>query len=315
MHYTYDLYIDRFTRKHPKSAIREIASRHSSIEFDHISCLFRPSDDESLMRSLYLEVISRGFKCSFGVIIHYEIADALIGSLGMLEATSGNQWGTLPKDAFDFTAACTHCGVGATQVKPHTLNARCIRYKGDFLSGQRGTSHVLIRTEIANEIIQATGQPECMRHPLNTEGKAVKEWMEPVPTAVLPPLSRRSLGVCFGSTTANVLAGDPPEMIPPCPMCGRIVWDRNYEQPLRLCYSKAAIKAAQKHAVVSMYEPRYCFPDFDPVKQVYTNKYLAGIPDLLFNRTALDVLANYIRPDYTESNIRFLSCIVPVFSE
>lgn len=314
MIYTYDFHIGDPTRTHPKRVIKELASEFPSVEFDAKAGIFYPSEDEKAVRALYAEAKRRGFKCSFNVIIKYDHNDALAGELGMLAAGSGSLDARFPKDALDFSTSCPHCGVGAAQVRPHVLNARCIRYKGNFLHGEPATGRVLMRTEIAQEVVEATKQPWCMRHPVSTDGKVVKEWMEPVPSAVMPPLSGNSKGVLFGSTRAalGVETGDPPKIIPPCPVCGRVIWARDYERPMRLAYSHAAIEAAQKHAVVSMYEPQDDFPPYDPVKRAY--EYFT-LPDLLFNRAALEVLSKYIKPDYTPENIRFLSYIVPVFSE
>ncbi len=56
-------------------------------------------------------------------------------------------------------------------------------------------------------------------------------------------------------------------------------------------YSRAAIEAAQQHAVVSMYEPKGDFPECDPAKRICTDP---AMPLLLFTRRALDVILKYL---------------------
>jgi hypothetical protein len=165
-----------------------------------------------------------------------------------------------------------------------------------------------MRSEIGREIVAAAGQPWCMRHPVTRDGAVVEEWLEPLPCATMPPLSRESEGVRFGSSTSGSLPGEPPEVIEPCSACGRTTWDYDWERHRRLAYPRAAIKAAQKHAVVVMHEPYGAFPEFDPVKR--TCKTPIGLPWLLFSRKAIEVLVKYLESDDPSSS----ASIQPVFS-
>ena len=133
--------------------------------------------------------------------------------------------------------------------------------------------------------------------------------MEPVPCATMPPLSRQSQGVRFGSSTSACDLGEPAEVTEPCPVCGRVIWDVDREQHTRFVYSRAAIEAAQKHAVVAMHEPYQAFPEFDPVHRSF--KDLIGLPWLLFSRKALEVIVEYAQA----RDLGGEAGIQPVFAE
>jgi len=308
------------TKKHPKRAIRELVARYPSLEMDSIGEGTALSKNERESRRLFEEAKKLGFPCDFCVSTRYDRNDALSAELGILHfgpTSLDDKGAVLPKDAFDFSTGCPCCGMGVCQLKPHIMSQRAIqRCKANFYDGHEGTSQILLRTEIGREIIEATGQTWCMRHPVTRGGEIVDAWMEPVPCATMPPLSRKSQGVHFGKTEAFAGTGEPPEIVPPCPVCGRNIWDYNREQHTRLVYPGAAIKAAKKHAVVAMHEPFSGFPGFDPVNRTFQHVY--GLPWLLFNRAAIEVLLEHIKffkEHMPDEEIRDSAYIEPVFSE
>lgn len=320
MKHTYAINFGSLTTVHSKRAIRELATKFPELTFD-FAAQYSSSKDEHASRAAFQEAKARGLKCSFEVQTRYEYEDALSGDLGILglgPAGTAHFRAVLPMDAFDFSTGCPRCGLGAAQTKPRIISERSIRCKANFYycdlgSGGQGASQILMRAEIGHEIIEATGQPWCMRHPITRSGSIVEKWMEPVACAAMPPLSPKSEGVLFGSTTALESTGEPPVVVNPCPVCGRTIWDYDREQHTRLIYPRAAAEAAQKHAVLAMYEPWVCFPSFDPVKRTF--KHLYGLPWLLFSRKAIEVLLKYVRYSHSAEDIRDSAFIQPVFSE
>jgi len=270
------------------------------------------SPDESATHALYAEAKRLGLICSMNVTTNYDKADALAGDLGILctgPSNSNSFKAVLPKDAFDFATGCPRCGMGAAQLRPQILTERSIRCGADFYTSEQGAGRVLMRAKIGREIVEATGQPWCMRHPVTRSGRVVKEWMEAVPCATMPPLSPKSTGVVWGSTNSSSRAGEPADVVPPCPVCGRTIWDYDRYHAPRLVYTRAAAEAAQQHAVVMMYEPWCIFPGFDPVKRQFEDLY--GLPWLLFNRAAIKVLLKHMQTEH----IRDSAWIQPVFAE
>jgi hypothetical protein len=290
-----------------KRAIEQLVAGYASVQVISPPGTFTSSYDEAASRELFDEACRLGFTCSFKVPRGYLIEDALCGELGILHGGGLNDGAKFAKDTFDFSTGCPHCGLGAAQVKPTILPVRSKRYKGNFADGAEWSAIVLLRSEIGQEIIDATGQPWCMRHPVLRSGEVVEDWMEPIPCATMPPLSRKSKGVMFGCTTQG---GEPAEVKEPCPVCGRTIWDYDRSDYMRLMYPKAAIEAAQQHAVVAMYEPWHAFPEFDPIKR--TCKDPIGLPWLLFSRKAIEVLVKYVK---MEEDVRKNSFIEPVFAE
>lgn len=269
-------------------------------------------DSDRAARRLLAAAERRGVKALLEIITRYERKDALAGELGFVELGPANTThfkATLPKDAFDLTAACPRCGMGGRLAKPHILRKDSLRSKANFAYGHEGTFLVLMRSEIGKEIVEATGQPECMRHPVLRSGEVVKGWMEAVPTAILPPLSRKSTGVMRNGTLALRNIGDGPTLVPPCPSCKRTVWAESHEEPCRLVYSREAIESVRGHAVVLMHEVSNMFPKFDPRKREFSSLY--GYPWPLFSRAAIEVLLKYMQTEH----IRDSAWIRPVFSE
>lgn len=267
---------------------------------------------EGIVRKIYAKAKERGFKCSFEVTTRYDRADALRGGLGILSLGPGstaNFRAVLPKDAFDYSTGCKRCGVGATQVKPHVVSQRSLRSRANFEYGHEGSLRVFMRSEIGHAVIEATGQPRCMRHPVMRGGEIITEWMEAVPGMTMPPLSPTSEGVLLGSTRALSRAGEAPMLVPHCPACGRTVWAESFEYPTRLVYPRAAIEAAQSHGVVSMYEPKDLFPTMNPAKGTFKDLY--GLPWLLFSRTAIKAMLRFMQTEH----IRDSACFEPVFGE
>lgn len=305
-------YSTRSDRKKAKDLSRSFSG--IEIDFDSDLALYTVSDDADASRALLQEAQSQGLTCGLNVTTDYGPEDALAGELGIfgLGPTSREDLlGKLPKDAFDFSTGCPRCGLGAAVAKPHLMSKAAVRSKLSFIDCTTG-GRVLMRSEIANAIIEATGQPWCMRHPMIRDGSVVEEWMEPVPCATMPPLSPKSEGVRIGNSTSGSFLGEPPEIIPPCPVCGRNMWDYARDTPTRLVYTREAIEAAQKHAVVAMYEPRAGFPELDPVGRTFD--FLGTMPLLLFNRDAIGALLKHMK--YPEGNdVRDTALIEPVFAE
>ncbi len=304
------------TRSHPKRAFIELARRFTGVHFES-GGEFTTSANEEVSRALFAEARARGFTCSFEVATEYGYDDARAADLGILTlgpAGTTRFCAPLPKDAFDFATGCPGCGLGAAQIKPRVMASQSIGCRGNFYpsgtgSKAQGDHSVLLRAEIGREIVRATRQPWCMRHPVTRTGKVVEEWLEPVPCATMPPLSAKSEGVLLGRTTALSEIGEGPREVPPCPVCGRMVWSEAYDVPTRLVYSRAAMQAAQEHAVVVMHEPKDCFPGLDPVKRTFSDLY--GLPWLMFNRNAVEVILKYTQREH----VRDSAYIRPVFSE
>lgn len=310
MEHKYAVYFDA-NRSHPKRAINALVTQFPRAKLD-LSEESVFSDDERTMRALFAQAKQSGFTCSFSLATLYSRDDALSGDLGTLETgPEGTEAfkAMFPKDAFDFSTACPRCGMGAAQVKPLLLSERSMRCKANFYTSEQGAGRILMRSEIGREIIEATHQPWCMRHPVTRAGKVVEEWMEAVPCATMPPLSLKSEGVSFGSTNSGSRTGEPPEVIPPCPVCGRTIWDYDRQHVPRLVYPRAAIESAQKHAVLIMYEPWCAFPGFDPLKRTFKDLY--GLPWLLFNRAAIKVLLKHMQTEHTRDS----AWVQPIFSE
>lgn len=215
------------TKTHPTRALRALVTSFPGVALDDMGDM---SDNEHAIRLFFAETQRRGFACSLHVTTHYDRSDAMSAPLGFLHCgfAKRNHIGeTMPKDAFDFAPGCPRCGVGAIQVKPLFMTSHAAQFKGMFESSNRSWIP-LMRSEVGREIIEATRQPWCMRHPVTREGREIKEWMQAVPCPTMPPLSRKSEGVLFGSTTGIGSAGDPPTIIPPCTVCGRETWDYDY---------------------------------------------------------------------------------------
>lgn len=266
-------------------------------------------------KALVAKAKDAGLAASLSIGTRYERDEAFAGVLGMLAIGPGSNTAfraTFPPDAFDLSTGCPRCGLGAAQTKPQVLAATYKKSQSNFEYGHQGTLSVFMRSEIGLEIVEATGQPWCMRHPVTKSGETVKEWMEAVPCATMPPLSPQSEGVMFGATLGMSRVGEGPKAIPPCDACGRVVWSQDHQRPLRLKYSKAAAAAAQKHAVVAMYEPRDLYPQFDVRKRTYmAARALYGLPGLLFNHVAIRVIMKYAQTEH----VRDSASIVPIFSE
>lgn len=308
MKHRYFIYFD-VTKSHHLRAIKALLDSYPTIAFN-AAAETAVSDDGGAIKALYEKAKHQGFCCSRSITTYYDREDALSGSLGILEAGSDTdgQEGRYPKDAFDFSTGCPRCGLGAAVVKPQVLKKKAIQYKkGNALSGHMG--RFMIRAHIGHEIIQATGQPWCMRHPVTNDGAVVQEWLEPVPCATMPPLSRESRGVWWDQSSSSCLPGEPPASIPLCTACGRTIWAFSHEEPVRLVYPSSVIEAAQQHAVLAMYEPWDAFTIFDPVRRTFDD--IAMLPMLLFNKKAVAVLAKYLDLE----NVRAPWYIQPVFAE
>ncbi len=308
-----DVYFEP-TRSHPKRAIEHLVSDFDGLKLCSYTDTVMTSDDK-LAKALYKRAKCEGFKCSLEIHTIYDASDAVSGEFGILglgPAGTTAFRGVFPPDAFDFSTACPACGLGAAPVKPHLLSERSLRCSANFYYGQEGTSWPLMRAEIGRSIIEATGQPWCMRHPVTRSGRIIKEWMEPVPCATMPPLSSKSRGVMYGKSLSCSSVGEGPEDIAPCRVCHRAAWCRSFDRPLRLVYPREAVEAARDHAVVMMYEPFESMPEFDPVKRQYTSYY--GMPWLLFNKKAIEVLLDYI-VFMDDDHVRDTAAIQPVFSE
>jgi hypothetical protein len=303
----YNVYF-RPSRVHPKKVIKELVARYPELKFDRVTdSVFTPHEKQA--RGLFEDAKRLGVLVSLDVRTSYDLADAVSGELGLFSAASADVGAKFPKDAFDFSTGCPRCGLGAAQVKPVVLPQRAKRCKAEFGNGAEWSGRLLVRPELGQAIIDATGQPWCMRHPVWRSGEVVEEWMEPVPCATMPPLSSKSRGVSFGRRTSGCDIGEPAEIVEPCCACGRSTWDFDLEQHARLVYSRAATDAAQRHAVVAMYEPHDAFPEFDPIER--SCKVPIGLPWLLFSRTAVEVIVDYLR----RKNLEEIASIQPVFSE
>jgi len=312
MEHFYTAYFEA-TKTHAKRKIKDLVSQFERIDVqvDDDESMIVQTTSERIARRLFKQGKGAGFKCSLEVATTYDYDDALTGDLGILELgpSSTDQFkATLPRDAFDYSTGCPRCGLGAAQVKPHILTERSVRCSANFYYSDHG--HPVMRSEIGREIVKATKQPWCMRHPVTRNGKIVEEWMEPVPCATMPPLSRKSKGVAFGETSSSSGVGEPPQAIEPCPVCRREIWDYDHQSPGRLVYPQAAIEWAQRHAVLVMYEPFCSFPEFDPIKRTFKGE-LYGLPWLLFNHDAIKVIMKYAQREH----IRDSAYIQPVFSE
>ncbi len=308
MHHYYRVYFDVDNASARKRVVDLLAE--CELQLDTPGTVLVHGD--SAARHLLAAANSRGIKASLDISTQYDRADALTGELGALRlgaASTTHFRAVLPNDAFDLADACPHCGLGCMPVKPHVLRKESMRSRSNFEYGNEGTALVLMRSEIGREIVEATGQPECMRHPVLRSGEVVKDWMEAVPTATLPPLSRKSAGILRGSTHALSDVGEPARSVPPCPECKRTIWSESHEEPTRLVYSRAAIKSVRQHAVVLMHEPPDMFPKFDRRKRVFTSLYCYPWP--LFSRAAIKVLLKYMQTEH----IRDSAWIRPVFSE
>lgn len=278
-------------------AIRALVSEFPRLALDTVG-ISVVSDDGGLIRRLRDRAKAQGFDCSMVVTTDYTREDALLGELGWLTGAGSDQFrASLPKDAFNFTSACTQCGLGGVQVKPYLLAERAITCKGPFYIVPQEAFRIMMRAEIGLEMVEATGSPNSLRHPVTRSGKVVREWVEPVPTATMPPLSPKSEGIIYKDAET-------------CSACGRAAWDHAEDVSSRLVYSRAAIANAQKHAVVAMHEPFARLPEFDRGRRVFKKPY--GLPLLLFSRAAVKVLAKYIEPD---KGFPAASTIEPVFAE
>lgn len=298
----------RPTESHQRQAIKALLRRYPDLEANQTTGTVY-TFDENRGRALFDEAKRLGFATALEVSTLYGRDDALSGELGILSITSDDAGGNFNEGTFDFSTGCPLCGLGAAQVKPLVLSERSIHYNGNFNHGAEWSGRVIMRSEIGQQIIDATNQPWCMRHPVTDAGCIVQDWMEPVPCATMPPLSSRSEGVLFGSTGSGSAIGEPVEVLDPCPVCKRTVWDYDCEQPTRLMYPACAIEAAQRHAVLVMHEPWQAFPEFNPVKR--TCEAPVGLPWLLFSRKAIEVLVQYLNPEKIRTN----SYIEPVFAE
>ncbi|MBK7406257.1 MAG: hypothetical protein IPJ41_17035 [Phycisphaerales bacterium] len=303
----YSVYFE-CSRTHTKLALKALVARFDGLSLDPVTQAVY-AHAEQPARTLFEAARALGYKCSFNVSPEYEIEDSLAGELGLLSADSRDRGGRLPPDAFDFSTACVGCGLGAAQVKPIVLSAKSIQYRGSFNHGIDGAHRFIMRADIGHAIVEATGQPWCMRHPVTRSGEVVEDWLEPVPCATMPPLSRKSLGVQFGTSTSGTSLGEDPEVIEPCPVCGRSMWEYDMQYAPRLMYPRAAIEAAQQHAVVAMYEPFGMFPGFDLRRRTFSD--LGGLPWLLFNHKAVEVLVRFMG-EYGKGRGAFIE---PVFSE
>ncbi|MBX3359545.1 MAG: hypothetical protein KF745_14085 [Phycisphaeraceae bacterium] len=306
--YTLDMEFPRRSRHIARGILSEFPKLE--IELNIEDSVIATAEDGAYIRRAYEEAHKRGMTCSLRVRTEYGREDALLGGLGLLHANSDCTATTIaPKDGFDFSGACPRCGMGAIQTKPCVLSPGARKYRqGNFLAVEE-SSRIIIRAEIGREIVKATKQPWCMRHPVTRSGEPIEDWMEPVPCATMPPLSRKSKGVMWGKSFGRTDIGQPAEAISPCPVCLREVQGDSQEEPVRLTYPQAAIDAAQKHAVVAMYEPKELFPRFDPIKRTYEHLY--GLPQVLFNRAAIEVLMKHMQTEH----IRDASWIQPVYSE
>lgn len=248
--------------------------------------------------------------CGLTVTTRYDKTDALAGVFGIVALGPHNTFKFKPRlreGSFDFSSGCPRCGLGAAQIRPYVLNdgaKACRRAAYATYESER----LFFREDVAREIVAATGQPWCMRYPVDARGKVSRAWMEAVPCATMPPLSRASTGVLFGSTASGVSMGEAPEVIAPCAACGREIWDYDFLRRPRLVYSKAAAEAGARHAIVSMHEPWVAFPEFDPVTRRFGS--LIGMPWLLFNRSAIEVLLRYSHGERDA-----IASIEPVYSE
>jgi hypothetical protein len=306
---SYRIFVD-FTRKATLSTLRKLAAEYPNVKVDRIGMVV--SDNERHMRKLFKQMRNEGFPCNLHVTTYYDDDDARsaeMGRLGLGPASSTQFSATVPSDAFDFSAACPRCGVGAQQVKPSLLATKSIGCRANFYYGHVGTLRPFLRAEIGKEIIKETGQPWCMRHPVTRAGKVVKQWMEPVPCATMPSISRKSKGVFFGKSEMCTDAGEPPEVIDPCSVCGRTALGRNHEFRLQIKYPREVLDWAQRHAVVAMYEPHEGFPTFDPVKRTFKSLY--GLPILLFSPAAIRVLIKYCQTEHSRDS----AFIEPVYCE
>lgn len=297
-------------RKHPKRAIKALVALFPGLDLDDSGDMV-VSDNVDLVRTLFAEARNQGFECTLVARTELTREDALLGNLGQLAAADANTFvAKLPKNAFDFSTACPRCGLGARQVKAYVLNEHGRRCRGPFyvVRGPRGLpespqapagnihGRFLMRADIGYELVAAIDRDDCVRHPVTRTGEVIEEWLEPVPTGTLPPMSRKSTGVTFCDR---------------CDVCGRVCYDRNHEAPERLVYSDEAVRDAQQHPFLEMFEPFEAWPQLDAARQDF--KYPYGLPMLVLSRVAIEVLNKHV--ELEKDNIWLASGIIPVFSE
>lgn len=289
--------------------IRQLVARTPGLVLDQSGEVVS-TEDENLARRLFQEGTSQGFCVSFWVSTFYSRSDALSAELGRIGIGPGRNHPkvSLLPNAFEGDDICQTCGSGATLCNPHVLSQQAVRFTGKFLRGAEGTGIVLMRSEIAKAIMDATDDHECMRHPVTRSGDPAAEWMEPVSRMTMPELSRKSEGVLWGASYALSDPGAPPENVEPCEGCGRPVWDKDLHRHTRLVYPPAAVKQAQQFGVVSMYEAESVHPEFDANRRRFTS--LWGFPRLLYTAEAIEVLSDYI--EHEDQPDRMF--IEPVFS-
>jgi len=248
-----------------------------------------------LARALRDRARQVGLECGMAISTRHSREEVLAADLGLLYAASSRGFtARVPKDGYSFASACSDCGLGAVQTKPLIMHG-AVRGRAAFYYASADGTHIIIRTPIAREIIERTSQPGCFRHPVDRQGHVIADWMQAIPGATLPPISRETKGVTWHEG---------------CPICGRRAWRVSHEEPVRLMYPRRAALAAQRHAVVSMYEPCGVFPNHRPGASGFDDEL--GLPRLLFNKAAVQVLERYIQPE------RFFpthSSIEPVYSE
>lgn len=250
-------------------AARKLVEQYPALSYDPRGMAVASSREDEC-RSLFHTAQREGIRWALSVITWYDRDDVLSAPFGIFRGggVQPDQFrAVLPKDSFDFSGACSTCGLGARQVEPHLLSQQSLRCKPRPY-GTENSRSVMLPTPVSREIIEATGQPGCMRHPRTREGGDVENYMEPVPMATMPPLSRElSQGISFGSTDSFGGIGDPPKVVPPCPECGREIWDFDRSQHSRLVYSQKEAEGLRSLAVVVMDEPWSGWPEFDPKQQ------------------------------------------------
>lgn len=233
MKHRYAVWVDPATKAAVR-AFRAIVKAHPNVELGGSGEVAH--GQERALRALVADARVHGIPCHLEVSTTFERQDALSGELGRLslglESTSGFK-AMLPHDAFDLSTGCLECGLGCKQVKPYFLTEKTVHCAGAFHASEQ-SSRFLMRSEIGRKIMEATGQPDCMRYAATRNGRVVKEWLEPVPTFTMPPLSPATKGVVF----ARVNSADASRV--ECRTSGRKAWDKGNDEATRLVYSEAA---------------------------------------------------------------------------
>ena len=290
-----------------RSRISALASERPSLRFDDkAEAVFSESEEDSMWFAAAAEDL--GCSCTVELDTVYEESDLRDAAFGVFQGVEHREdrfRAVLPKDAFSFEKACPQCGLGAAQQRPHVLSPQSLKCKPRCY-GTENSPSVILPAAIARDLIEATGQPECMRFAQVKSGDTTREWMEPVPLATMPPLSKeKSIGILFGDNCSE----DEEEMSS-CPKCGRECWAFDGSAPPRLVYHLEEVAELQSMAVTVMHEPWSEFPIFDHKSWKYKDLTYC-LPYLLFNNDALKVLIEHARSEIRSGALQ----IIPVYIE